>query len=340
MTGSGLSLFGKQYEYKTPMVQSANLTVQYQFTARDSIQTGYVGSLGRNEDSYGSQNSPQVILPPGTNATNYRPFPLFSANMQNVATNALSNYHSLQTVYQHQFKDNLVLLANYTYSKCMASATSNGELISSYRAQWLPGFGIGPDYYLCRNDTTHVVHVAGEYALPFGRSRHFLSGSSRLVNAIVGGWNLNYIYTYQSGQPFNVGCPTATTADFGCNANMVPGQNPYAGPHNLTQWLNRSAFAEPPVATAIGQQDFSPLGGKAEQVRGPGFYNLDASLFKNFTTGRETSLQFRLETFNTLNHPQFNNPGQLNFTNPNGFSQITSARNGYRIGQVAVKFFF
>ncbi len=340
VTGSGLSLYGKQYDYKTPLIQSANLTVQYQFTSRDSIQAGYVGSLGRNEDSYGSQNSPQVILPPGTNQTNYRPFPSFSVNMQNVATNALSNYHSLQTIYQHQFKDNLVLLANYTYSKCMASGTSNGEEVEGYRAQWLPGFGIGPDYSLCKNDTTHVVHVSGEYGLPFGRNRQFLSGANRLVDALAGGWNLNYIYTYQSGQPFNIACPTATTADFGCNANTVASQNLYAGPHNLTQWLNPSAFAEPPAATAIGQQDFSPLGGKAEQVRGPGFYNLDASVFKNFTTGGETSLQFRLETFNTLNHPQFNNPGQLNFTNLTNFSEITGDRNGYRIGQLAMKFFF
>lgn len=341
VTGSGLSLYGKQYNYKTPLVQSANLTIQYQFTNRDSFQAGYVGSLGRNGDSYGVQNAPQEILPPGTNQTNYRPFPSLSANMQDVITNAISNYNSLQAIYQHQFKDNLVLLANYTYSKCMASGTSNGESVGSYRAEWLPGFGIGPDYALCKNDTTHVVHVAGEYGLPFGKGRQFLSGSGRIVDAVVGGWNLNYIYTYQSGQPFNIGCPTATTADFGCNADTVAGQNPYAGPHNLTQWLNPSAFAEPPAATAIGQQDFSPLGGKPEQVRGPAFYNLDASLFKNFTTGGETSLQFRLETFNTLNHPQFNSPSsQLNFTNLTNFSAITSDRNGYRIGQLAMKFFF
>lgn len=340
VTGAGLSLYGKQYNYKTPMVQSANLTIQYQFTKRDSFQTGYVGSLGRHEDSYGVQNSPQVILPPGTNATNYRPFPSFSANMQDVTTNAISNYHSLQTVYQHQFKDNLVLLANYTYSKCMASLTSNGESLGSYRAPWLPGFGTAPDYTLCKNDTTHVVHVSGEYGLPFGRNRQFLSGADRLTDALIGGWNVNYIYTYQTGQPFTIACPTATSADFGCNANMAAGQNPYAGPHNVTQWLNPSAFAQPPAATTIGQADFSPLGGGWQQVRGPGFYNLDASLFKNFVTGGETSLQFRLETFNTLNHPQFGNPGQLNFTNLTNFSKITSDRNGYRIGQLAMKFFF
>lgn len=338
VTGIGLSLSGKEYHYLTPYVQSANLTLQDQFTNRDSIQIGYVGSLGRHLDAYGKQNAPAEILPPGTNQTNYRPFPQLAVNMQKLATISLSNYNSLQTVYQHQFRDNLVLLANYTWGKCMAD--NGGNLSSGFRAEWLSGFGIGPDYTLCNNDATHVVHVSGEYALPFGQNRQFLSSANRLVNALAGGWNLNYIFTYQSGQPFTIGCPTSTTSDFGCNANLVSGQDPYAGPHNVKQWLNPAAFATPPVATAIGQTDYAPLGGKSQQARGPEFYNLDSSVFKNFNTGEGTSLQFRLETFNTLNHAQFNNPTQLNFTNPTNFSRITSARNGYRIAQLALKLYF
>lgn len=338
VSGVGLSLSGKQYDYRTPYVQSANLTIQDQFTNRDSIQVGYVGSLGRNQDVFGFQNSPTQILPRTVVQTNYRPFPLFNVNMQNVITTGVSNYHSLQTVYQHQFKDNFVLLANYTYGKCMSNGGS-GFGYFGFRAQWLQGFGIGRDYALCTNDATHVVHVSGEYALPFGRGRQLLSSINRVTDAFIGGWQLNYIYTFQTGQPFTVGCPVSTTSDFGCDANLVPGQNPYAGPHNVTQWLNPSAFAQPPAATAIGQTDFSPLGGAPEQVRGPGFYNVDASLFKNFKMEGPTSFQFRLETFNTLNHPQFSNPGQLNWTT-SGFSKITGDRNGYRIVQLAVKMFF
>ncbi|HEX5282664.1 MAG TPA: TonB-dependent receptor [Bryocella sp.] len=343
VTGTGLSLYGKQYNYKTPYVESANLTIQDQFTKRDSIQVGYVGSFGRHLDSYGKQNAPRVILPPGTSEASYLPFPSLPANMQFLATNAISTYNSLQTVYQHQFHGGLVLLANYTYAKCMAD--NGGSLSTGFRAEWLPGFGIGPDYSVCGNDATHVIHVSGELALPFGQGRKFLSSSSRLVNSFVGGWNLNYIFAHQTGQPFNVGCPTSTTSDFGCNANLVPGQDPYAGGRTVNQWLNRSAFAQPPAATAIGQTNFAPLGGSPDQVRGPGFYSLDSSLFKNFTTGGETSLQFRLETFNTLNHPMFGNPGQLNFTNASGFSKITTERTnngdtGGRIVQLALKFFF
>ncbi|MDR5728406.1 MAG: TonB-dependent receptor [Terriglobia bacterium] len=338
VTGTGLALYGKQYDYKTPYVQSANLTVQDQFTNRDSIQVGYVGSLGRNLDAYGKHNAPSEILPPGVNESGYVPFKSLAVNAQFLQTISLSNYNSLQTTYQHQFKNNLVLLANYTYGKCMSD--DGGSLSSGFRAEWLPNFGIGKDYTLCNNDATHVVHVSGEYELPLGKGRSFLSDTNKWVDALIGGWYFNYIYTYQSGQPFTVGCPTATTSDFGCNANRVPGQNPYAGPHNVTQWLNPNAFAKPPAAVSIGQTDYSPLGGGSQQVRGPGFYNLDSSVFKTFSTGKGTTLQFRVETFNTFNHAQFSNPGQLNFTNLKNFSNITGTRNTPRLGQLALKLFF
>src|SRR5262249_18727682 len=150
---------------------------------------------------------------------------------------------------------------------------------------------------------------------PFGKDKALLSNANGLLNAFVGGWHFNYIYTYQSGQPFNVGCPVATTADFGCNAFLVPGQDPYAGPHNRTQWFNPSAFAQPPGATQIGQSDFAVLGGLANQLRGPSLKNLDASLFKRFTYHENRVIEFRAEAFNASNSVDFGNPSQLNFNN-------------------------
>lgn len=335
----GLSLSGKQYNYKTPYTESLNLTVQYQFTARDSIQAGYVATLGRHLDSLGAHNSPTQILPVGTSISNYLPFPNLAANSGYLSTNAVSNYQSLQTVYQHQFAGGLGILANYTYGKCMSNDAGKGDLGSGFRAQWLPGFGVARDYTLCGSDATHVAHLSGQYALPFGRGNRYLNTSNRLVDALIGGWHFNFIYVYQSGQPVNVGCPYKTTEDFGCNANLVAGQNPYAGPHNYTQWLNPAAFSPPPKASAIGQTDFSPLGSRPQQVRGPGLSNLDSSIFKRFATSEKTTLEFRLETFNTLNSAEFGNPGQLNFTTSK-FSAITSTRNNPRLGQLALKWYY
>ena len=147
-----------------------------------------------------------------------------------------------------------------------------------------------------------------------------------------------------SGQPFTVTCPTATTADFGCSANIVSGQDIYSGPHNYHQWLNPSAFANPAVATAIGQTDYSPLGGGVQQARGPNFSNLDSAILKDFRFTETMKLQFRAEAFNTFNTPPFAQPGQLNFLTSN-FSSISATKNsnenfGARTLQLALKLAF
>jgi hypothetical protein len=125
----------------------------------------------------------------------------------------------------------------------------------------------------------------------------------------------------------------------------VAGQGLYTGPHNYTQWLNPAAFAEPPAATAIGQTDYSPLGGGQEQPRGPHFANLDSSVLKDFPVTESVKVEFRAEAFNTTNTPPFAQPtSQLNFTTAK-FSNISGTKNsngnnGARTLQFALKLFF
>jgi Carboxypeptidase regulatory-like domain/TonB dependent receptor-like, beta-barrel len=344
-SGQGLSLYGRQYNFQTPYVQMQNLTVQDQFTNHDSIQLGYVGTEGRHLDNLGYDNSNTQILPVGQNAQTSGgiPYPNFARNATYETTNAVSSYNSLQTTYEHQMSFGLYLLGNYTWGKCMTDQHTQAEQNQQYRAQWLPGFGIGKDYALCDTDATNLVHLAGSYDLPFGHGRMFGGNASKPADLLLGGWNLNFIYSYESGQPFTVTCPTATTADFGCFADLT-GQGLYSGAHKVTQWLNPNAFAQPPAATAVGQADYSPLGGGQEQARGPHFTNLDSSILKNFNITESFRLQFRAEAFNTTNTPPFSQPGQLNFTTAN-FSAITSTKNsnennGARTLQLALKLFY
>ena len=307
---------------------------------------GYVGTQGRHLDILGNTDGNSEILPPGTNTQLYIPYPYFQRNSTYDTTNATSSYNSMQITYQHQMNFGLSLLGNYTYSRCMGDqhAPQNSQFNAGYRAQWLPDFGIKGDYGLCDGDATHLVHLAGTYDLPVGRGRQFGGSMNRAADLIVGGWEINGFYTFQSGQPLTVTCPTATTADFGCSANVVAGQNLYKGPHNFTQWLNPSAFAQPPVATTIGQADYSPLGGGIQQVRGPHFNNLDSSILKNFKFTESAYLQFRAEAFNTTNTPPFAQPGQLNFQ-AGSFSNISATKNsngnnGARTLQLALKMVF
>ena len=348
-TGSnylGLSLYGRQYDFQTPLVQTENLTFEDQFTNHDALQIGYVGTQGRHLDILGASNSNSQILPNGTNTQYYIPYPYFGRNATYETTNANTSYNSLQITYQHQLSSGLFVLANYTWSKCMGDqhAPQNSQFNAGYRAQWLPGFGIKGDYGLCDADATDLWHAAATYDLPFGRGRQFGSSMNKAADLIVGGWVINGFYTFQSGQPLTVTCPNATSADFGCSANVVAGSNLYAGPHNFTQWLNPTAFAQPPAATTIGQTNYAPLGGGIQQVRGPHFNNLDSSILKNFAFTESSYLQFRAEAFNTTNTPPFAQPGQLNFTT-SSFSNISATKNsnqnnGARTLQLALKMVF
>lgn len=343
--GQGLNLYGRQYNFQTPYVQTENLTIQDQFTSHDALQVGYVGSQGRHLDNLGYNNSPTQILPPSVNPQTYVPFPSFARNATYETTNANSSYNALQTTFEHQTGYGLYLLGNYTWSKCMSNQHTQAEQNQQYRAEWRPGFGINRDYAVCDTNATHIIHTAGSYNLPFGRGRTFLSNANRATDAALGGWIVNFIYSYQSGQPFTVTCPVATS-EFGCFADVVPDQSMYAGPHNRTQWLNPAAFAQPPVATTIGQTGYSVLGGGQEQARGPHFTNLDSSILKNFPITESVYVQFRAEAFNTTNTPPFSQPGNLNFTNlKGGFSSITSTKNsngnnGARTLQFALKLYY
>ncbi|HTB96851.1 MAG TPA: TonB-dependent receptor [Terracidiphilus sp.] len=340
----GLSLYGRQLNFQTPLVQTENLTVEDQFTKHDAIQVGFVGTQGRHLDILGYNNGNTQILPNGTNAQLSIPFPDFGRNSTYETTNANSSYNSLQVTYQHQMSFGLFLLGNYTWSKCMSDQhTQASEFNDSYRAEWLPGFGIQGDYGLCDSDAANLYHLSGSYNLPFGRGREIGASMNKAADLIVGGWQINFFYTYQSGQPFTVTCPNATSADFGCAADLT-GQALYSGPHNFTQWLNPAAFVNPPPATTAGQTDYSPLGGQVQQARGPIFSNLDSSILKNFNFTESTRLQFRAEAFNTTNTPPFAQPGQLNFTS-GGFSSITATKNsnenfGARTLQLALKLFY
>lgn len=350
----GVGFIGEDFKNKTPNTQGYNLTLQYQLAANDTLQVGYVGNTVHNLAVYTNPNSPREILPLGLDSLAFSPYPDFSgATYTQFAGN--SHYNGLQVNYEHRFNNGLSVLGNFTWSNCITNAPDvlNGTAITGFRAAYLPGWGINHDYGRCDFDINKVVHLSGIYELPVGRGKHFLHDSNGVVNAILGGWVTNWILTLQDGQPGTVPCATGTTSGFGCYAIKVSGVDPYAGPHNVNQWLNPLAFATPPVATTIGQTDFSPLGGGPAQFVGPGFHRLDFSLFKVFQLNERFRLEFRSEFFNLTNHPNFTNPGfggngvtaapgSLDYTS-NSFGTITSTRDGQndqREIQFALKLYF
>ena len=351
----GVSFTGEDYHMPTPNTQGYNLTLQYALTTNDTVQLGYVGNTVHHLGSYTNPNSPREMLPPGLNVTDYIPYPDFTPWITYTRFGSNSHYNSMQASYERRFSQGLDVLANFTWASCLTNAIDvlNPTALSNYRAPYLPGFGMRKDFGRCDFDISKVVHFSGIYELPFGKGRHFMK-TGKVRNAILGDWDVTWIYSLQDGQPGTIPCTIPTTTGFGCYALKVPHVGLYTDAHTVQHWMNAAAFATPPVATTIGQSDFSPLGGGPSQYRGPGWNRLDFSLFKQLQVTERLRMEFRSEFFNVANHPNFSlpgyslngfpaSPGALNYNNPAGFGTITSTRDGQndqREIQFALKLYY
>jgi hypothetical protein len=341
----GVVLQAYQKPWKTGYTQEWNFTTQYQLTTNQVVSLGYVGNTSRHQQDWDNANWTSVILPPGTDPTSYIPFPDIGWSTPYTANRGDTFYHSVQFNYERRVSQGLQVLANFTHSRCRTdfrTLVGPSEFVSN-RAPTLVGFGLKGDYQFCATDLPNLVHLSGIYQIPVGKGQRFASHSSAALDHVLGGWSAQWILTLQNGFPFTVGCPISTTANFGCNALLVPGQNLYAhqGPHGIDHFLNAAAFANPPVATTVGQSDYAPLGGMATQAHGPSFDNLDFSVFKQFRTSERTHLEFRGEFFNALNHPNFTESfATLDFTDLQDFSRINATTGIARQVQMALKFYW
>jgi hypothetical protein len=336
--------------YKLPTSYQWSLGVQHSLSAKTVLSVAYVGNANRFQSDRTEYNLPdQAALIPlinGVAGANYNtapglPFPGFHSIR--LSTNeANSHYHGLQLDVNSQVGRDLFLRAFYTYSKTIDPGTGNtagtnggsgGQDLQNVSNPYLGWrYDVGPSGF----DRTHIAVVNFIYDIPL-----FRGNQSRLLKTTLGGWQVSGIVTMESGLPINIGLTGGQSGNALPNATNRPdlvGKIAYPQTvltcptcQQAIQYLDPSAFALPAVGA------FGDLGHNA--VRGPGRDNWNLSLFKNFVFSetRGSRLEFRVETFNTWNHTQFNqvssNLGSSNF------GRYTSAFDP-RIMQLALKAYF
>jgi hypothetical protein len=327
VNANGLTLRGVEFDYKTPRYHNYNVTLQTELPGQHSVEVGYVGTRGRNLETFTGMNNVRVLLPPGTNPQPYVDWPDFARNSLLVRTVGVSSYDSFQAKFQRRYNKGLQFLLAYTLSdaKTNAGDSLSGGGVGGLRAPDVVGFDLENDIGLSGFHTRHALVFSGNYDLP-GKG------------AILEGWRLNWVMSIYSGQAQTINCTPATGSGTGCYALVVG--DPYEGSHDVTQFYNPAAFANPAAVAAIGQTDFSPLGGTRSQVTGPPMRQLDLGVARTFRAFGERQFEFRAEAFNVTNTPAFNLPGSLNFLDARNFASITSMRNSPRIIQVGVKFYW
>ena len=288
------------HNLQTPYLQTFNLQLQRDFYYGTVLSLGYVGVLGRHLQAIEELNAAL----PGTGAAGL-PFAGVgrSGSTLYYGDGLTSNYNSLQVSLSKRFSKGLSFLGSYTYAKALGYTTAGGVLLdpTNLRANY------GPLDY----DRTHVLSISHLWELPIGRN------SSGLMHTIIGGWQLNGIFSWATGTPL-----TLTADPLLCNC---PGNTVLAsaqGPVSLTGNYNGQPFINGTFVAPAGAAGNLTRGA----IRGPGYKNYDMSLFKNFRVVDRFNLQLRGEAYNLTNSPRLANP--VTNINAADFGQVTSTMNG------------
>ncbi|HUK17405.1 MAG TPA: TonB-dependent receptor [Bryobacteraceae bacterium] len=309
--------------YKMGYVQFWNLTVQRQLTKDTVLEVSYVGNRGTH--LFGNNHFNLNLPMPGPGAVVPRQ-PFYSINPLATSINLRdssewSNYEALQAKFQKRLNHGFWLLFSYAYAKSLDDATT------SYNPLDWDGITRGPS----ANDFRHAVTISSVYELPIGRGRALFTHMNPVLDAIIGGWQANGIYTFRTGVPSTATLSSALASqEVNTGGSDRPNQIAQtalpSGQRSLLQYFNTAAFAALPAASYT----FGNAG--RDTIRGPSFSNLDCSMFKNFRIKERYRLQVRGEFFNVANHPNYGNPGASFGTAT--FGTITSLAGNANMRQV------
>jgi hypothetical protein len=312
--GSRPALTAVDVNMKDGYVQQWNFYLERMLGDNLVVKAGYVGTKSTGLALYREGNAPT----PGPGAVQARrPYQNISS-MRVAQSEGFANYHGLETSIERRFTAGLSLTANYTWSRTI----DNQGVIDPY------------NHALSKSlSNFHLAHrflTAGVWEVPFGRGRRFGTQWSPVLNAVLGGWQASGILVLRTGNPLTIGMQ-GDNLNTGGGYIQVPNRlrdpNLPRGERTRSKFFDTTAF-ERPAQYTIGNAGRNIL-------IGPGNRNLDLSIAKQFPLAERKHLQFRAETFNTANHPNWGNPGTTLGTA--AFGVINSNENLPRVVQLGLK---
>jgi hypothetical protein len=349
-----------------PYAQDWDLNIQRSLGSDLLFEIGYVGTKGTKLPRF-VEGNPTIYIPGFDSSTN-PPSPISTSSnadqrrlysgctLADPASScklsstgliegiANSSYNALEASLKKRFSHGMSFLASYTFSKTIDDASSFNMTGSASKpvagendlAQ--DPFNLAAERGRSLFDSRHRLVLSYQWSLPFWRQPH------GWYQQVLGNWQVNGIATVMSGTPFTVfdsndvsvqgGAPEIS----GFSANrpdLVPGQNPNAGPQSPNAWLNASAFQRLIQDPNSPVQQFGTAGRNIAQ--GPGYADWDFSAFKNIRVAESKDIQFRAEFFNILNHTNFRLPDS-DISSPT-FNHILASQPP-RLIQFALKFVF
>jgi Carboxypeptidase regulatory-like domain len=309
------------YNLKATKVMQWSIGVQREVITNLLVDVSYVGT--RTLGLIGNVNLNQSI--PGAGAQGpRRPFFAVNPNVTNVTyrTNfGDSKYHSLQARVEKRASNGLTLSVAYTWSHYLSDAPNingggNGppQDARCFSCEW----GNAPE------DRRHVFTLNHVYELPFGTGRRWLNNGA--LGYIVGNWNLSGIWSLASGEHFTPTLATAVSNSAGGGGdrpNRIRDGNLDGSERTIDRWFDVGAFVAP------AQLTFGNAGRGI--LVGPGNYNVDLGVHRNFRFTEQWRMSLRWEMFNAFNRANFGTPnaaignanvGQISTTAPARIMQL------------------
>jgi hypothetical protein len=367
-TAGSVNFDNPQEGARPPRYQNWNFSIQRAITPTLTLTAGYVGSNGKllrggglgiwsgqihprylalgnlltaqlNATTLAQARAiiPDVQMPysnfRGTFAQALRPFPQYAGVGADFVNLASSNYNSLQTTLAKRFSNGLTFNINHTWSKTLSDA---GAGRSAYLWEIEKTHG--------ESDRRHVFNALVVYQLPFGRGRA-INPSNVVVRALSSGWRVSSITRLRSGTPYGVIAASCTLPNAGgCRASYNPaftGDVRIGGEWGSGDLLGaRPRFLDPAAFQNPAPYTYGDTpGAGAYGLYGPGFWNEDASLMRQFGVTERVKVDFIAEAFNITNSVIFNGPASLDINNAN-FGRITGVQNSPRSFQLALKLQF
>jgi len=331
-------------------VQSWNVTVEQQLGSQWGVSASYLGSYSDRLWAPIAQN-PGIFMGLGPcTLRNGVTYPVCSTNanlnfrrvlyQQNPVEAAFiggldlhtdvgdQNYRGLKLSAQRRSVNGVSLSGNYTLGRCFGIATTSrftqtsGGLVDPTNPAYDAGY--------CDQDRRHLATLTTGYETP--------GVDNAALNALVSHWRLSGILTAQSGRRLNIisGIDNAFTGIGNQRPNKVS-DDFYPEERTLTNYFNRSAFAQPAAGT-LGDLPRNSL-------LGPNYWNIDLAVSKLFAVTGSQRVEFRIEAFNLLNHFNWGDPTttpqnyNVNF-NAGTFGRITTQAGAPRIIQFGIKYDF
>jgi len=325
-----------------PMTQSWLVSIQREIMPNTVIELAYNGNVTTYLPIIADYNQAVPNVAGGTLGVQARrPDQAFGA-ITWVDPAGTNNYNGLSVRAEHRTSNGLYFLNSFTWSKALGDSEQALEVYPGYTVanpQNIHNLAAeyGPTSFDIKfNDVTSVV-----YQLPFGKGRQFAPSLNPVLDAVLGGWEINAVDTAHTGSAINLNYGPAATNDVtGAIADYrgLAVLRPNVAGSGISQSTNgevNTYFAGYTFTTPPASSPFGNLGRDA--FRAPGFWQLDTGINKTFPIGERFKLQFRGEFFNVLNKTNFSPPTAT--TTSSAFGQIRSTYAPRQI-QFALKLMF